>query len=206
MRSTVILIDAGHGGIVEGEYQTSGNRYEGIHMDNPIFLAEGAFNRAVAFGLQAKLHLNNIPSHIVNPEHEDISLQARARRVNAIARRKTCVLLSIHHNYFDSSSARGAEFFTSRGDSAADPIAEHIASFFRGTFPDERLRTNQINPSKLSKEAGYYILKSTICPAVLTEWGFMSNEHDRRRIFDINSQVDFFTDAIIDLFECEHLM
>jgi len=198
---TTILLDAGHGGIQNGLYQTKGKRYYGTHQYQEVRIAEGAYNKAVAFGIQAKLHTFGVKTHIINPEPADISLQARARRVNQFARAQKCVLFSIHHNAYQAASVRGAEFFTSVGDTSADPIAEYIAKKFADCFPNEKLRTNTIDPTKYSKEAGYFILKSTVCPAVLTEWAFMTNEHDRRRIFDLGTQIDFFTDAILEMFD-----
>lgn len=205
MNETTVLLDAGHGGIIHGRYVTVGKRFYGFHSRpgcrKHIQLAEGAFNRAVVAGLQAKLHWHNIKTHWINPENEDISLQARARRVNEIARRKKAVLLSVHHNAFDRPAVRGAEFFTSLGDTPADPIAEAIGKRFAKEFPSRPLRRSTINPSEYSKDAGYYILKSTVCPAVLSEWEFMTNEAAREDIYQVDEQVNFFTNTIVDMFD-----
>lgn len=201
MRRTTILLDAGHGGIINGLYQTEGKRFYGTHRRREVRIAEGAFNRAIVFGLQAVLHTEGVSTHIINPEPTDISLQARARRVNQYARSQPCILLSIHHNAYHLSSVKGAEFFTSIGDTKADPIAEHLARKFEACFPSEKLRKNVVDPKKYSKEAGYFILKSTICPAVLTEWAFMTNAHDRDRIFDMSTQIDFYTTTILEMFD-----
>ena len=199
MYRTTVLIDAGHGGVKEGVYQTSGKRFEGFHESRDIFLAEGAFNRAIAAGLQAKLHMLCIKTHLITPEAEDITLGGRVRRVNALSRIGPCFLLSIHHNSFTDPRINGAEFFTSRGDTKADPLAEEIAKGFKDHFPGVKLRVDSIN-TKYAKEADYKILKGTICPAILTEWAFMSNEQDRNRIFDLNTQIDFLTTAVEKLF------
>jgi len=196
MRKT-ILLSAGHGGIINGEYVTDGKRYYDFHKGRRIQLAEGAFNRLVVHGIAAQLHLNRIPVHIINPENEDISLMAKARRVNQMARKKSCVLLSVHHNAFKKDDVYGTEFFTSKGDTPADPIAEYIGKEFTRMFPGEKLRRSTINPKEYSKDYGYTILESTVCPAVLSEWAFMTNEYDREKIIcGYSDQIDFFAEIL----------
>ena len=194
----MILLDAGHGGIEEGKYVTPGKRYYGLHEGKEIQMAEGAFNRAVVHGIAARLHLFGVKCHIINPENEDISLHARARRVNEIAKREKCVLLSVHHNAFEDERVSGFEVFTSMGDTPSDPIADFIGKKFTEIYPNVKLRRESISPNRYSKDAGYYILRSTRCPAILTEWAFMTNPVDRdRMICYLDDQIGFLTRMMV---------
>lgn len=197
----LVLLDAGHGGIAEGVYTTPGKRYYKKEVSPNakrfIFLAEGALNRAVVHGLAFRLHLSGIPCHIINPENEDISLLARVRRVNELARRYDCFLLSVHHNAAEDTTARGFELFTSRGTTKSDTIAEMIAHRFIDCYGAEWFRGASV--LKKSKEAPFKILTNTRPPAILTEWGFMTNAEDRYRIArteGIAKQVTFFEECI----------
>ena len=172
IRPKLILLDAGHGGIIEGQYQTPGKR---DYLEGSL-LAEGMLNRAVTSCIAYYLHLWNIPAHTISDQAKDTSLKTRVRRANDYATDYDCFLLSIHHNAAESRNAYGYELFTSRGETQADPIAEYIGGQFLECFPGRRLRLRTQTPDILGKEADFTILKKTTCPAVLSEWGFMTND------------------------------
>ncbi len=191
----LILLDAGHGGIIEGQYVTDGKRYYGKHDGQNIQLSEGAYNRAVVHGIAARLHLNGTSCHIINPENEDISLRSRVYRVNQLCDKYDCFLLSIHHNAHSNPLAYGTEFFTSSGETKSDAIAEKVGESFTMQYPYVKLRRQSI--SEYSKDAPFYVLEKTRCPAILSEWGFMTNDSDRVRIIEMtDQQIKFWSNSI----------
>lgn len=203
MKPKLIILDAGHGGLIEGQYQTSGKRYHGMHRGRFVQLAEGVYNKMIVFIVAHKLHVDRIPVHVLNPENEDISLRARVIRANQLHESYNCLLISIHQNAFEDTRAYGVEFFTSIGETKSDHIAEWIASRFSIDHPDIKLRKNTIDPRKYSKDAGYRILMSTRCPAVLTEFGFMTNDDDRDRLLSnsgIMMQANFLANRLTDVY------
>ena len=54
-----VLLDAGYGGVINGEYQTSGKRSP-VWEDGSV-LYEGEFNRGIKYRLKEKLQQEGIP-------------------------------------------------------------------------------------------------------------------------------------------------
>ena len=66
-----ILLDNGHGGIINGKYQTAGKRSPVWSNKEQLF--EGEFNRAIVNGIIEKLTALNIPYVNIAPEYRDVS-------------------------------------------------------------------------------------------------------------------------------------
>ncbi len=177
---TNILIDHGHGGLVDGKYVTPGKR--ATHEKKTLY--EGVLNRAQAHLLNYMLSLEGIPSEIVAPENEDISLRGRVMRVNKIVSKKpeNYLLISIHSNAFDKSKKpRGWEIWTSVGETASDQYAILFYDHFVNTFPEVPIRKSI---SGIDKDGKFRIVTSTRCPALLTEDLFMTNPDDFKILTD----------------------
>lgn len=197
MKEKLILVSSGHGGIDRGQYTTPGKRYYGIHDGIHIRLAEGAWNKYIAAGVVAKLHLLGVPAHNVNPENQDIPIWRKVVRVNNLAKHYNCFLLEIHHNSSDLSHVHGTELFTSTGDTKADPLAEIYGKAFTEWYPDKKLRRERVD--QYSKDAPFGILERTIPPAILFEWDFMSSTLGRDFILKhAQEQVNFHAHVIKD--------
>ncbi|MEC6822505.1 N-acetylmuramoyl-L-alanine amidase [Photobacterium piscicola] len=168
-----ILLDPGHGGIIDGTYQTAGKRSP--LWSNGTQLFEGEFNRAITQGISQALTLRGIENKIIVPELEDISLQIRASRANHLATQYPdhhCLLISVHAN---AGGGSGFEIYTSRGHTCSDIIADHITHAFTQVFPNKPLRSDYSDGDS-DKERGFYMLRKTRMAAVLTENFFMDNE------------------------------
>ena len=165
------LLDNGHGGVIDGLYQTEGKRSP-VWSDGSI-LYEGEFNRAIVARLAELLTEAGIKYVILTPEQEDVNLPERVRRANEWG---GAVLLSVHAN---AGGGHGYEVFTSRGATPSDDIADIFLKAFADEFPDERMRTDTTD-GDLDKEADFAILARTKIPAVLTECFFMDNEAECR--------------------------
>jgi len=179
------LIGNGHGGLdEEGNYTTcpdwnkhDPNTWHKMHVHNGVPLFEGVFNRNVADKIAWKLSELGISFELVVPEAEDISLKERVRRVNDFHKNnKNSIFVSIHGNAFNSS-AKGFEVFTSKGVTRSDKIAEVFAIKMAKTFPNKVMRWDLSDRDK-DKEANFYVLKNTSCPAILTENFFFDNPED----------------------------
>jgi N-acetylmuramoyl-L-alanine amidase len=170
MKNKIIVVDAGHGGVIKGIPQTAGKR-------SPDFgkgiLYEGVTNRQIARKFLCMLKNAGIPCVELVPEETDVSLGERVRRVNKI---KDAVLVSFHSNA-GVETASGWEIFTSVGKTAADPIAEAILQEMKKEFPKAKFRTDNSDGDG-DKEENFYILKNSNCPAVLIENFFMTNKED----------------------------
>ena len=174
------ILDNGHGGLVDGDYQTKGKRSPKWGDGSQLF--EGEFNRAIVGRLIELMTAAGI--HYVNlvPEHEDISLTERVRRANEIYLKKTtrgreCIYLSVHSN---AGGGKGYEIYTSKGETQSDLVATIFFNEFAAAFPSSRMRTCMVD-GDVDKEANFSVLTGTRMPAILTESFFMDNEDECKR-------------------------
>lgn len=163
----LVLLDNGHGGLINGEYQTSGKNID--WKDNGV-LYEGEFNRAIVNGIIQELTRLNIKYVNISPEYRDVTLYTRVNRANKFYKEK-CFYLSVHAN---AGGGTGAEVFTYYGESKSDKIATIFGEEFKREFPQKSLRVDY-RDGDLDKEASFYVLRKTLMPAILTENFFMDN-------------------------------
>lgn len=197
------IIDPGHGGLIDGIYQTAPNYKEDepktwkkmwIHDGVPFY--EGVYNRLIADKLCAMLTLAEYDHTLLVPSNADVSLHDRVTRVNDMVRKNpdtNFVLISIHGNAAGGSvrTAKGDEVWTSKGETESDRLA---ANFMAG-YADVTGRKvrKDTRDGDVDKEANFYILKKTICPAFLTENGFFDNPVEAA--FMMTEGVDVFAKA-----------
>ena len=175
------ILDNGHGGIVDGVYQTPGKRSP-VWPDGKV-LYEGEFNRAIVDRLMAMCEANSIDAiNLVNTPN-DISLSERVSTANKLAKSsdKPCIYVSIHANGFSDESANGWEVYTSPGETKSDKIATVLYEKAEAAFPERKMRkdTRDGDPDK---EANFYVLVHTTMPAILSENFFMTNYRECHEI------------------------
>lgn len=164
-----VLLDNGHGGLINGKAQTAGKRRD---WGKDGILYEGEFNRAIVNGIVEQLTKLKIPYVMIAPEYRDVTLETRVRRANKYPVR-TSFFLSVHCN---AGGGNGTEIYTSLGNTKSDKIATIFGMAFKKEFPKERLRSDY-SDGDLDKESKFYVLRKTKMPAILTENFFMDNHH-----------------------------
>lgn len=181
-----IILDNGHGGIIEGVYQTAGKRSPKWEDGRQLF--EGDFNRKVVNKIAQMCELHNIDHSILVPELTDTSLSTRVKRVNQIHKKTPSLLVSVHAN---AGGGTGFEVFTSVGQTKSDEYAETMINEIGICLPELKLRKDSRDGDK-DKEAHFYIIKETVCPAMLIECAFMDTyEPDCRMMLDDTDQFAF---------------
>jgi N-acetylmuramoyl-L-alanine amidase len=189
----LVLLDNGHGGLINGVYQTSGKMKD---WDDDGVIYEGEFNRAIVNGIMQALTRLDIRYVNITPEHEDITLRTRVRRANAY-HSPDCFFVSVHSN---AGGGSGSEFFTSPGDTKSDEIATIFGQEYHKIFPDRKLRTD-FSDGDLDKEKRFYVLTKTKMPAVLTESFFMDNKEEFINILNTREGrqkiVDYHVAAVV---------
>lgn len=160
-----------------------GSNTPGKRSPNGV-LREYAYTREIAKLVKEKLeNEHGVKTILLVPEEEDISLGERCRRANKIHAQNSCntILVSIHLNAAGSGiqwmSGRGFEAYTYYGYSKADILATCLYDAARKYLPGMKMREDWTD-GDCDKEAGYYILKHTIMPVVLTENLFQDNKED----------------------------
>lgn len=173
MNSTIkILIDNGHGSDTPGKRSPDGS------------LLEYRWSREIASRIVLLLKSKGYNAELLVPEETDISLQTRAVRVNNFCKKlgsSNVLLVSIHINAAGMGSvwmnAKGWSAYTSPGTTKSDALAEYIYDEIEKNFPDRKIRKDLTDGDR-DFEANFYILKKTLCPAVLTENFFMDNQEE----------------------------
>lgn len=175
----IVLLDNGHGGLINGEYVTPGKRKDwGEHG----VIYEGEFNRAIVNGIIEKLTFLKINYVNIAPEYRDVRLETRVNRANKYPTDQ-CFYLSVHSN---AGGGHGSEFFTSPGVTKSDAMATIFGEEYKKEFPDRRLRTD-FSDGDLDKESSFYVLTKTWMPAILTENFFMDNLEEFQNILNTKS-------------------
>jgi len=167
-----ILIDPGHGRNTPGKCSPDGR------------FREYQYTREIAAAVVARLQALGHDAEVLVPEFEDIPLAERVRRVNAWCCRlgkDNVVLVSVHVDAAGSDgqwhTATGWSCYTSPGQTAGDRLADCLYRAAEKHLQGMRLRTDY-SDGVPDQEAAFYLLRHTICPAVLTENLFMDNHED----------------------------
>lgn len=186
------IFDAGHGGLINGVYQTDPTKWKKSYFKNGILLDpkrnsewleancdfkyyEGVGNRDIVKRIKALCDQHNIKwIDAVNSE-ADTSLEARVKIANDFyAKDKNCIYMSIHGNAFTNQKAEGFCVFTTLGFSNSDKIATILFKEIALEFPDYKPRPDPSDGDP-DQEANFYVIKNTKMPAVLSESFFYTN-------------------------------
>ena len=167
-----IFIDNGHGLMTAGKRSPDGQ------------FREAFYNREIAKRVVADLVDRGYDAELLVPEDDDISLEERVRRVNTacfLLGKANVILVSIHVNAAGNGSkwlnATGWSVYTCKGQTESDKLAECLCQAAIKNFPGRRIRTD-ISDGDMDWEEGFYILRKSLCVAVLTENFFMDSRDD----------------------------
>lgn len=168
----IVLVDNGHGEETAGKRSPDGR------------LREWRYTREIAREVVCGLSRHGVDARLLVPETRDVPLPERVRRANEVWRQRAgrhVVLVSIHVNAAGNGSAwmgaRRWSAYTSRGTTQADSLASSLYDAAAKWLPGHRMRTDY-SDGDADMEAGFYILRKSACPAVLTENLFMDNRDD----------------------------
>ena len=170
------LLDPGHGGLIDGVYQTAGKRSP--HFADGSVLYEGVFNRDVVGRIIKLCQDADIDTINLVDTNEDMSLRHRVTKANLFNKEnRNSIYVSVHANAFgngkDFNSAKGVCIFhhyrSKNGKKLAETLRPHLAALTG--MNDRGVRANET-------WANFYVLRKTHMPAVLSENGFMTNLED----------------------------
>lgn len=167
----IVLIDNGHGRETKDKRSPDGN-----------FL-EYKWTREEAKLLQAYLTQLGVKSFLIVPEVTDIALSTRCARVNDYCRQlgaTNVLLISLHCDAQPGCDAKwgDARGLTSIVYNKAGHLSREVAALITDAANDAHLLGNRSVPSCLYREQNLAVLRDTLCPAVLVECGFMTNQLD----------------------------
>ena len=203
---TKILIDNGHG------INTLGKRspYSMTGIEPKIPFLEYEWNREIADELVYELCFIGFDAELLVTEITDISLKERTQRVNKYCDdlgKENVILISIHANAIGNGTkwekATGWEAYTCLGNTESDNIVRFFYDAAEKYFSGKKIRYDW-SDGDCDKEAGFYIIKNTKCPAVLTENFFYDNIEDIKFITSKEGKrkiIDMHIDAIVNYLE-----
>ncbi len=166
-----ILIDNGHGADTKGKRSPDGR------------LLEYKYAREIAERIERELKAKGYDVQRIVPEQNNVPLAERARRVNEVCGRfgtANVILISIHCNAAGNGqwlNARGWSAYTSKGQTKADILANHLYAAAENVLAGHKIRKD-MSDGDPDWEEGFYVLRKTKCPAVLTENLFQDNKAD----------------------------
>lgn len=191
----IVLIDNGHGEETPGKRSPDG------------ILREYRYTREIAAEVQRQLQERGYQAQLLVPEEKDISLGTRCNRANSVCRNfgtKNVILVSIHVNAAGNGQwmkATGWSAFTTKGVTKSDRLADCFYAAAKKVLPgDKRIRTDYSDKDP-DWEENFYILKHTLCPAVLTENFFQDNKEDVSYLLSLegrNAIVKIHVEGIIN--------
>lgn len=161
------LIDAGHGGWnPDTGYTTAPAK---MHKFDDFTIYEGLINRGIAHKLMSMLSNVGVKYEQIHHMVDDTPLATRVKKANNFHHKHgNCVYLSIHSNASETHTASGFEVFTSKGNTDSDFIGDIFCKMYQFYFPEYKFRKDTSDGDD-DKEADFYVLAKTNCPAVLVE-------------------------------------
>lgn len=189
----IIVIDAGH------NYSDTWQKMSPKKEDGTRFY-EYQSNRRIARKLSMELDKLGIEyTYTIHPDdRNDMSLQNRVGKANAVAYKEgkdNVLFISLHSDALGTAEkwydANGYSIFTSVGDTKSDKYAKVF----------EEVAKEKLEPYKKKVrglyEKNFYVLKHTICPAILLEQLFYSNEEDLE-FLESDEGVKVLVDIIVE--------
>lgn len=189
----IIVIDAGH------NYSDTWQKMSPKKEDGTRFY-EYKSNRTIARKLSMELDKLGVEyTYTIHPDdRNDMSLQNRVGKANAVAYKEgkdNVLFISLHSDALGTAEkwydANGYSIFTSVGDTKSDKYAKVF----------EEVAKEKLEPCKKKVrglyEKNFYVLKHTICPAILLEQLFYSNEEDLE-FLESDEGVKVLVDIIVE--------
>lgn len=175
------VLDPGHGGLINGVYQTAGKRSP-IWEDGTQYF-EGVGNRILVKKLLTKCIASNIRAIDIVDSEKDVPLNTRVVRANQIYHKEggRVIYVSIHSDGVSNETANGYSVYTSFGQTKSDLIAEVFLSKLEAEFPNRKLRSD-ITDGDRDKEADLAVCRDTLGPSILVENFFMTNRDECKNI------------------------
>ena len=179
----VWILDNGHGGVIDGVYQTSGKRSPKWEDGTQLF--EGEFNRSVVKRIITMCEKEGIECINLVDTQKDLSLRWRTDKANDIYRErqqsdgKKCIYVSVHANGFNKESAHGWSVYTTVGETKSDKVAQILHEKAKVEFPTHKMRMDT-RDGDADKESNFWVLRKVVMPSILSENFFMTNREESR--------------------------
>ena len=163
LQDTIIMVDPGHGG------RDSGTYYGKIYEKN--------INLEISKALEEELTKNGAIVYMTRTRDIDLSsiydsAKKRGdlyRRLLKIKETKSNLYISIHINWYQNTSMKGAEVLYNSINENNEKLAKSIMKEFK----------TDLGSTRTIKTTDLYMYRNTTTPGVLVECGYLSNSTER---------------------------
>ena len=181
LTGVTVMIDVGHGGVDGG---ATGKNAEGQKWD------EAECNLSLAYALKAELE--SIGATVVMNRYGDDRIDVNTRQ-EGLLDASPDICIAIHQNANDSAKVKGFDsfYFTPWSHLLAKKVCEYTKS--SGAYTKASLKWG----------ANYFMTRQAVCPSILTENGFMSNQDDLKGMVDpeiVKIKAEAMTHGVADYF------
>ena len=164
LQDTIIMVDAGHGGRDSGTYYGD--------------ILEKDINLEIAKELEKELTKYGAIVYMTRKRDVDLSsiydsAKKRGdlyRRLLLIKEKKCDLYISIHINWYDDSTLKGAEVLYNSINKENKVLAQSIMNRFK----------KELDSNRNIKTTDLYMYRNTTTPGVLVECGYLSNPTERK--------------------------
>ncbi len=164
LQNTIIMVDAGHGGRDSGTYYGD--------------ILEKDINLEIAKELEKELTKYGTIVYMTRKRDVDLSsiydsAKKRGdlyRRLLLIKEKKCDLYISIHINWYDDNTLRGAEVLYNSINKENKVLAQSIMNRFK----------KELDSNRNIKTTDLYMYRNTTTPGVLVECGYLSNPTERK--------------------------
>ena len=172
LQDTIIMVDPGHGG------RDSGTYYGEIYEKN--------INLEISKALEEELTKNGAIVYMTRTRDIDLSsiydsAKKRGdlyRRLLKIKETKSDLYISIHINWYQNTSMKGAEVLYNSINENNEKLAKSIMKEFK----------TDLGSTRTIKTTDLYMYRNTTTPGVLVECGYLSNPTERTLLQQENYQ------------------
>ncbi len=153
---------------------------------------EGVLNREIGIFLRYFLGWEslNVVCTVAPDNPCDLPLKKRVKIANSYNKKET-LFVSIHCNACKNHKGSGFEIYTTKGLTQSDELAERIADNVQVLYDKMHLKLRyDFSDGDKDKEADFYVLRHTKCPAVLIECLFFDNRKEYELLKMMTFQLD----------------
>ena len=168
LQDTIIMVDPGHGGRDSGTYY--GEIYEkDINLEISKTLAQKLSKQGAIVYMTRKRDIDLSSIYDSAKKRGDLY-----RRLLMIKEKKSDLYISIHINWYDDTTLKGAEVLYNEINENNKKLARSIMKEFK----------NDLKSTRTIKTTDLYMYRNTTTPGVLVECGYLSNPTERTLLQD----------------------
>lgn len=168
LQDTIIMVDPGHGGRDSGTYY--GEIYEkDINLEISKTLAQKLSKQGAIVYMTRKRDIDLSSIYDSAKKRGDLY-----RRLLMIKEKKSDLYISIHINWYDDTTLKGAEVLYNEINENNKKLARSIMTEFK----------KDLKSTRTIKTTDLYMYRNTTTPGVLVECGYLSNPTERTLLQD----------------------